>query len=118
MRLTTLVVATLALGIAAQSSFAAEIKDTYLRKGDQPISVFSQSGKLYCRRVSDGFEMCNGMEKQADGTWQGKKMKHPDMPGFMTFNGTVVIGSNAKMSIKGCAMGQSLCDEEIWDKTK
>lgn len=106
----------LAFGAMGFGAIAAEMNDTYIRKGDQEIVVFTHEGKLFCRRASDQFEMCYGMEKQTDGTFQGANMKHPDMPKFMTFNGTVVIGGNAKLSIKGCAAGQSLCDEEIWDK--
>lgn len=113
-------IAGLALAISATSfgAYAAEMNDVYIRKGDQEIAVFTHEGKLYCRRLSDKFEMCYGMERQDDGSFAGPNMKHPDMPSFMTFNGTVVIGSNDKMSIKGCAAGNSLCDQEIWDKKK
>ncbi len=108
---------TLALALGGFAASAAEeVNKTYLRKGDQEIRVFTHEGKLFCRRVSDGFEMCHGMENTDAGTWKGEKMKHPDMPKFMTFNGTVVIGTNKKMSIKGCAAGDSLCDAEIWDE--
>lgn len=104
-------------GITATAAYAAtDVNKTYLRKGTQEIRVFTDGGKLYCRRTSDSFELCHGMEQQADGSWAGNSMKHPDMPKFMTFNGTVVIGSNKKMSIKGCAAGNSLCDQEIWDE--
>ncbi len=96
----------------------AKVDQTYLRKGTQEIRVFTSKGKLYCRRTSDNFELCYGMEKQADGSWKGKHMRHPDMPKFMIFNGTVIIGSNDKLSIKGCAVGNSLCDSEIWDLKK
>jgi len=93
---------------------AAEVNKTYIRKGDQEVRVFTSKGKLYCRRTSDNFEMCHGMEKVSAGTYKGAKMKHPDMPKFMTFDGTVVIGSNKKMSIKGCMVGGALCQSEIW----
>ncbi len=98
------------------ASAATNINKTYLRKGTQEVRVFTKDGKLYCRRVKDNFEMCHGMDQQPDGTWTGKKMKHPDMPGFMTFNGTVVIGSNKKLSIKGCMIGGAFCASEIWDE--
>ena len=99
------------------ASAAPKVNKTYIRKGSQEIRVFTdKDGKLYCRRTSDNFELCHGMEQQPDGTWTGKKMKHPDMPGFMTFNGTVVIGSNKKLSIKGCMIGGAMCDSEIWDE--
>ena len=87
--------------------------ETYVREGSQEISVVDKGGKLYCTRVSDGYEMCNGMTKQQDGSWKGKKMKHPDMPKWMSFNGTVVFTASG-LSIKGCAVG--MCDSEAWAK--
>jgi len=89
--------------------------DTYLRKGDQEINVHVVDNGLYCTRTSDNFEMCNGMIKYTDGSWRGKKMKHPDMPGFMTFNGTVTF-TDAGLTIKGCAIG--ICQSEEWTKKK
>jgi uncharacterized protein (DUF2147 family) len=53
------------------------------------------------------------MAEQPNGTWKGKKMKHPDMPKFMTFNGTVTFGAGM-VSLKGCAAGNSLCQSEDW----
>jgi uncharacterized protein (DUF2147 family) len=104
-----------AAALAATTIFAGTVQAAgvkeYLRKGDQVIQVIEQDGKLYCRRVSDKFEMCHGMTKQDDGSWTGKHMKHPDMPGFMTFNGTVTFGSNG-LKIRGCAVG--VCQSEIW----
>ena len=113
----TIKLGVVALALVGTPALAAtEVDKKYLRKGSQEIHVFTQDGLLYCNRSSDGFELCHGMEKQADGSWQGDKMKHPDMPKFMTFNGTVIIGTNKKMSIKGCAMGNSMCDQEVWDE--
>lgn len=94
---------------AGQAAFA----DIYLRKGSQEINVVDKGGKLYCTRQSDGYEMCNGLVKAADGSYKGKTMKHPDMPKFMTFNGTVIL-SGASLKIKGCAVG--VCDSETWSK--
>lgn len=85
----------------------------YMRKDTQEIRVFTNDGKLFCRRVADGFEMCHGMAEQANGAWKGKGMRHPDMPGFMKFNGTVVFGE-AGLSIQGCAVG--ICQSENWTK--
>lgn len=99
----------LAAGIVLAGQMA--LADVYLREGNQEIEVVDRGGQLFCTRTSDGYEMCNGMTKAADGSYQGRTMKHPDMPKFMTFNGTVVIGSNA-LQIKGCAMG--ICDSEVW----
>lgn len=105
--------ATAAVGFMAS---AEEVNRTYLRKGDQEIRVFTVDGKLFCRRVSDEFEMCHGMENTGVGTFAGPNMKHPDMMAFMTFDGTVVIGGNAKLSIEGCMVGGAVCDKEIWDE--
>ena len=104
----------LTLGVTTLASTAsAESLGTYIRKGDQIISMHVEDGLLYCTRARDGFELCHGMAEQLDGTWKGKKMKHPDMPRFMTFNGTVTFG-NGDVTLKGCAAGNSLCQSEVW----
>ncbi len=99
-----------ALAVTAGTAAA----DTYVRKGSQAINVAVKGGKLYCTRASDGFEMCNGMAKSGGG-YAGSGMKHPDMPGFMTFNGSVSMAASS-LTIKGCAIGQSMCDSETWTK--
>lgn len=99
------------LAVALALAAGAAQADSFIRKGDQEIAVTQRDGRLYCTRVADGYEMCNGMTQSDDGAWRGKGMKHPDMPGFMKFNGTVIIGSNA-LKIKGCAVG--ICDSEVW----
>ncbi len=106
---TGLVAATFALSIASLAMQASA--DIYLRDGTQKVDVREEGGRLYCTRVSDNFEMCNGMTRNADGTWSGKKMKHPDMPGFMRFNGTVTFRENG-LTIRGCALG--ICQSEDW----
>lgn len=107
---TALGAATALLALAAVPATA----DTYMRKGDQAIDVAVKGGKLFCTRASDGFEMCNGMSKSGN-AWTGGGMKHPDMPGFMSFNGTVTMTASS-LTIKGCAVGQSMCDSETWKK--
>ncbi len=107
---TALAAAAAVLALAAVPATA----DTYIRKGDQAIDVAVKGGKLYCTRSSDGFEMCNGMTKSGS-AWTGGGMKHPDMPGFMSFNGTVTMTASS-LTIKGCAVGQSMCDSETWKK--
>jgi len=104
---TAALAATLALCAGVASA------ETYLREGTQEINVQVKDNALYCTRVEDGYEMCNGMTKREDGTWRGKKMKHPDMPGFMKFNGTVTF-TQAGLNIEGCAIG--ICDDEDWVK--
>ena len=112
-KLTTTVIA-LTLGAATfATSVGAEVLGVYVRKSDQVITMHTEGGLLYCTRASDGFELCHGMTEQPNGTWKGKKMKHPDMPRFMTFNGTVTFGAD-QVSLKGCAAGNSLCQSEDW----
>ncbi|SMH56118.1 hypothetical protein [Maritimibacter sp. HL-12] len=107
-----------ALGAAAVMLSAAPVAagtTEWLREGTQIINVTDDGGRLFCTRASDGFEMCHGMLQESPGTWKGPKMKHPDMPGFMTFAGTVLIGSD-KLKIEGCVLGGAVCDAEIWTK--
>ncbi len=94
-------------------SATAVAADTYVRphkKGDQLIDVTITDGALWCTRVSDGFELCNGMTENEDGTWGGKNMRHPDMPKWMKFKGTVYFVEGG-LKIKGCAV---ICDSEEW----
>ncbi len=107
-------VAGLLLGFAGQALAQEMVATDYIRKGKDTINVFVKDGALFCNRASDKFEMCHGMAKDGD-AWKGKKMKHPDMPGFMTFNGTVTMTEDT-LTIKGCAVGNSMCDTEVWNK--
>lgn len=104
----------IAIIAAAATLVAAPLAaDTYVRKDTQDVNVVDKDGKLYCTRVADGYEMCNGMTKSEDGKWRGKNMRHPDMPSFMKFNGTVTF-TTAGLNIQGCALG--ICDAENWTK--
>lgn len=106
------------LTLAAPAAWATEIAGDYTRPNGDKARVSVSDGKLYCKIVSGaqaGFEMCHGMEKTGAGTWQGANMKHPSMPGMMTFNGTVTA-TGPGLSIKGCAVGQSMCDAENWSR--
>ena len=100
--------ATLAIPASAETT-------QWLREGSQIINVTYSGGALNCTRASDGFEMCNGMSKTGNGTYGGPNMKHPDMPGFMTFKGTVVMNST-HLKIEGCVLGGAVCDAEIWTR--
>jgi len=100
-------------GLMASTAVVAQ-ETSWLRKGDQVIAVVDGADGLTCTRVSDGFEMCHGMEKQADGTWAGPNMKHPDMPKFLTFDGTVIMTSK-QLKIEGCMVGGAICDAEVWE---
>ena len=91
----------------------------YTRKNGDTVQVFLAEGRLYCRLVTGAqanFEMCYGMTF-ADGAWSGSGMKHPDMPGFMTFNGTLVGGARS-IAVTGCVIGKSICDGEVWMRAK
>ncbi|MEK7661350.1 MAG: hypothetical protein AAB680_04860 [Pseudomonadota bacterium] len=100
------------------TAFAGDETGNWRRPNGDTVAVSVRGGGLYCtitagRRV--GFEMCHGMRNSAADVWQGRTMKHPSMPGFMTFNGTVTISGN-NLEIKGCAIGQGMCDKEKWTK--
>lgn len=106
----------LALSVAA--AHAAGPEGLWERKNGDTVQVSIKGGKLYCT-ITDGskpgFEMCHGMDG-AGNSWSGKKMKHPSMPGFMKFNGTVSVSGNS-FKIKGCAIGQAMCDSETWTRS-
>ena len=102
---------------AVAFSATAAVADTYIRPhktGDQQINVVITDGALWCTRASDGYEMCNGMTENEDGTWGGKNMRHPDMPKWMKFKGTVYFNDGG-LKIKGCAI---ICDNEDWTKAE
>ena len=110
---------TAALGLVAAltaTSASAQMVGKYTRHADdgpQTIVVQVIDGALFCTRESDDFEMCNGLVLSDDARWRGRTMKHPDMPSFMTFNGTASF-SETQLNLRGCAMG--VCDAETWDK--
>lgn len=87
------------------------------RPNGTTAKVYNCGGKLCGKVVQTNFEMFHGMSKTGTTKWQGSKMKHPDMPGFMTFNGTVTLSGN-KMTVKGCAIGSVFCDAETWVRLK
>lgn len=104
---------TFALLIATATSAQAELMGTYVRDDGEPMSLHTEDGLLYCTQISNGYEMCNGMEQQADGTWQGDKLKNPDMPRFMKFSGTITFGEG-EVNLEGCTMGGSMCKSKVW----
>ena len=104
-------------GLVGQS-LAVEVAGDYTRPNGDKVKVSVVGGKLYCKIVSGsqpGFEMCHGMNNVGGSVWKGAEMKHPSMPGLMTFNGTVNV-SGGGLSIKGCAVGESMCDSESWTR--
>lgn len=111
-----LAAATMMLGFATPA-LAGDPSGEYLRKGKDTVHVWISEGKLYCKITKGSrpnFEMCHGMAPEGE-AWKGKHMKHPSMPGFMTFNGTVT-NDDKTLKIKGCAIG--ICDSEVWTKVE
>jgi uncharacterized protein (DUF2147 family) len=120
MKILSTVIATVTFLGLGSGLVLADPNGTWKRPNGETAQVYSCGGKLCCKitqGVQVGFEMCHNMTKTGADTWEGAGMKHPEMPGFMTFNGTVSY-SGSSLSIKGCAIGQSFCDAETWVKIK
>ncbi|MDK9695812.1 MAG: hypothetical protein OEL76_05445 [Siculibacillus sp.] len=110
-------------GLAALAAFAfltspaaaASADGMYKRPNGTTAKVWTCGGKLCATVQESNFNMfLSGIAPAGEGTWKGD-MKHPDMPGFMTFNGTVTT-SGKGLKVQGCAVGQSMCDAETWTK--
>ncbi|MCF6272373.1 MAG: DUF2147 domain-containing protein [Rhodobacteraceae bacterium] len=99
--------------LASAPALHAETLGTYLRNGTEPVRVFTENNQLFCTRVSDGFEICNGMDPQGDNTWQGRKLKNPDGPSWIKARGTIIISEN-EMELEGCMMGGTICKSMAW----
>lgn len=101
--------------LIAGPAFAGAAGDWQRPKGGGTAKVTLSGGKMSAVIVSGkkkGFTMFRGIAPAGKDTWKGD-MKHPDMPGFMTFNGTVKY-SGGKLHVQGCAIGGSMCDSEVW----
>lgn len=112
-------IASIAFLSASAASASEDVEGNWTRPNGDTVAATVADGKLNCVITAGsrpGFEMCHGMVKQGD-AWTGESMKHPDMPGFMTFNGTVV-GFGDELKIKGCAVGQAFCDAETWTRAQ
>ncbi|MGE4610735.1 MAG: hypothetical protein AAED33_04975 [Paracoccaceae bacterium] len=103
--------------VTLATTASAKIIGVYFRNGEQFILVRTEGDLLYCTRVSDGFEMSNGLAPRADGSWSEFTMKHPDMPKFMTYRGTAIL-TEVSMTLEGCTAGNAQCDSETWEKLK
>ncbi len=99
--------------LAGTAPLQAETLGTYLRNDAEPVRVFVEDGLLYCTRISDGFEICNGMESAGENTWQGDKLKNPDGPRWISARGTITV-SEAEMALEGCMMGGAVCKSMVW----
>jgi len=110
--------AIVAAACLATSSAMASPAGKWKRPNGSIAKVWMCGGGL-CGKVikgkGAGVVMFNGIHKKGN-AWKGK-MKHPSMPGWMTFNGTVT-GGGSKLHVKGCALGQSMCDSETWTRIK
>lgn len=108
-----------ALTPAWGQSTSAVVGD-YTRPNGDAVQVSDCEG-LLCGRITSGekagFEMLHGMESTGPNEWRGNRMKHPDMPGFMTFNGTVTANGNT-LTVRGCAIGEAFCDSEVWTRAQ
>lgn len=94
----------------------AEPMGVYLRNDTEPMTFHVDDGLLYCTRVSDGFEMCNGMEAQGGNSWKGDTLKNPDMPSFMKFSGSITF-AQSEVLLEGCTMGGTVCKSMSWPAT-
>jgi uncharacterized protein (DUF2147 family) len=104
--------------LCAAPAIAGDETGNWKRPNGDTVEVKVVSNALFCKITKGkkvGFEMCHGMKPTSANVWKGKGMKHPSMPGFMTFNGTVTVNQN-KLEIKGCVAGDGVCDKEAWSK--
>ena len=108
-----------AIGLLAAPALAAEPWGKWKRPNGDIAKVWQCDGGM-CGAIEEGeekgFVMFKGIKKEGD-AWKGD-MKHPDMPSFMTFNGTVTMLGDNKLKVEGCALGNSLCDAEVWVRVK
>lgn len=101
--------------LAATPAVAANADGIYKRPNGTTAKVWTCGGKLCAVVQESKFNMfLSGIAAAGEGVWKGD-MKHPDMPGFMTFNGTVKTTAKG-LEVQGCAVGQSMCDAENWTK--
>ncbi len=119
MKKLTIALATAAATVFVATAAHAGITGNYKRPNGSIAKVWMCGGGL-CGKVvkgkGSGTVMFNGIKK-AGKVWKGD-MKHPDMPSFMTFNGTITPMGGGKIKVQGCAIGQSMCDAETWVKVR
>ncbi len=103
----------------ATAAYAASPWGKWKRPNGNIAKVYKCKGGM-CGVIEQGkrkgFVMFNGIKKKGS-AWKGD-MKHPEMPGFMTFNGTVTMVGADKLKVQGCAIGNSMCDAEVWTRVK
>jgi len=84
-----------------------------MRDGTDPVRAYTENNQLFCTRVSDGFEICNGMEAEGNNIWQGDNLKNPDGPRWLSARGTITV-SETEMALEGCTMGGAICKSMVW----
>ncbi len=111
--------AAVAVAFTAVAASAASPWGKWKRPNGDIAKVWQCGGGM-CGAIEKGkrkgFVMFKGIKK-AGNAWKGD-MKHPEMPGFMTFNGTVSMVGGDKLKVQGCAIGNSMCDAETWVRVK
>ncbi len=109
----------LATAISVMEAHAASPWGKWKRPNGDIARVYQCGGGM-CGVIEKGkrkgFVMFKGIKKQGK-AWKGD-MKHPEMPGFMTFNGTVTMVGANRLKVQGCAIGNSMCDAETWTRVK
>ncbi len=111
----SIALAAAAVVFLAAPAVAAGPDGVYSRPNGTTAKVTTCGGNLCAKVQESGFDMfMTGIAPAGEGKWKGD-MKHPDMPGFMTFNGTVTTTPGG-LKIQGCAVGQSMCDSENWTR--
>lgn len=103
-------------GMALSTTASAEGAYGEWLRPDGTIALTSEvEGGMRAEIISGdqtGMVMFSSLKPSGDNQWKGD-MKHPDMPGFMTFNGTVTYKDEG-LEVQGCAVGGSMCDAESW----
>ncbi len=107
----------LVFSLTALTAQAASVSGNWKRPDGSTVKVWKcgAARTLLCAhsgstRMFDGIAPFQGRTNM----WSGN-MKHPDMPGFITFNGTALF-TGKTIKIQGCMLGNSMCQSETWKK--
>lgn len=104
-------------GLETAPASAASAFGTWNRPDGSKAKVWKCGGKMCGKVISGpkaGFVMFNGIKKAGGNTWKGN-MKHPKMGSWLNFNGTVNF-KGGKLHVRGCMIGGSMCDAEVWKR--
>ena len=107
----------LASFFALSPAFANGIAGNWKRPDGSSVKIWQcgPGNTLLCAQSGET-RMFNGLAnvENEKNIWAGD-MKHPDMPAFMTLNGTVRFTGD-KVKVQGCIVGNSMCQSESWKK--